>query len=276
MQRISPNRLRAFVVAISVALAVPLLGGGSAVAGGAPEPRVVLANHLNGPWSTTHSFVGADFDVIGTPVYRPGVLGRSIGVVDDESLLLMSSDDFFGADRSQGTVSVWLKKNMVSSVPYVTPLAGVFGEQPYDFQDAWCSSAAVHNPAPRADSCTNYGLTAAWGDGVSGPAGLFMVINDSSGTPHRAVDPAFNTSAVPVGRWVKVTFVWDLDGIRGSADTMRIYRGCRLVASYAAPIPDIVDLPTPVSFAGSHATDRLDRPALLLDELVVLDRAVTP
>lgn len=270
------SRLRALVIVSAIALAAPLTGAGSAVAGGAPEQRVVLANHLNGTWSVTHSAVGAGFEIVGTPVFRPGVLGRSIGVVDDESLLLMSSDDFFGADRSQGTVSVWLKKTMVSSVPYVTPLAGVFGEQPYDFQDAWCLGAAVHNPAPRADSCTNYGLSAAWGDGVSGPAGLFLVINDSSGTPHRAVDPAFNTSAVPVGRWVKVTFVWDLDGIRGSADTMRIYRGCRLVASNADPIPDIVELPTPVAFAGSHATGRLDRPALLLDELVVLDRAVTP
>lgn len=275
MAHISPNRRRALVVVIAAALAAPLMGG-AAVAGGGSPPQVVLANHLNGPWSVAHSAVGAGFDTIGIPVFRPGVIGRSIGAPDDESLLTMPAADFFGADRRQGTVTVWLKKNMVSSVPYVTPLAGIFGDHPYDFQTAWCAASPVHNPAPRADSCTNYGVTALWGDGVSGLAGLFMVITESNGTRHELADPVFNTSAVPVGRWVKVSFVWELDGIRGTADTMRIYRGCRLVASYANPIADIVELPTPVAFAGSHATSRLDKPALLLDELVVLDKAVTP
>jgi hypothetical protein len=262
------RRLRGALLGLGV---VVLLVGQSvgAVAG----PQVVLWNHLNGPWSVRHSVVGEDFRILGSPVFRDGVSGRAIGVVDDESLLLMPRGDFFGESASQGTVSLFLKKRMPRSVPYQTPLAGVFGAQPYDFQDAWCQDAPKN---PGSDSCTNYAVAALWGDGLSGPAGLYLQVVESDGTVHQIVDRAFNTKGVPVGTWIQATFVWDIDGIGRSADTMRIYRNGGPVASTTEPIADVVDLPTPVAFAGGHAASRLDGPALLMDELIVLDRAVTP
>jgi len=268
-----PTRVRALLVAGLSALAL-VLGQGAGQAAGPAGARVVLWNHLNGPWSVRHSAIGADFQVVGTPVFQKGALGRAVGVVDDESLLLMPSGKFFGADNRQGTVSVLLKKGMVASVPFETPFPGVFGVQPYDFQDAWCAAAPVKNPG--SDSCTNDAVAAAWGDGLSGPAGLYLQVVDSAGTLHQAVDGAFNTEAVPVGRWVHAMFVWDIHGIKGSADTMRIYRNGRLVARYTAPIADVIVLPTPVAFAGTHAAYRLPAPALLYDELLVFDRALTP
>ncbi len=262
----------AAVVAVLV-LAVPF-GGGDAAAGGVTRPRVVLANHLNSVGSIEHSWKGADFDLIGTPVFRRGVVGRSMGTIDDETVLLMPSKDFFGKDPTQGTVSVWLKKRMVASIPYETPFNGVFGTQPYDTQDQWCAEYPLKNPGPRSDSCTNYAISALWGDGVSGPAGLYMEIVDSEETYHQIVDPAFNTTAVPVGKWVHLKFVWDLGGICGSSDVMRIVRDGKIVARSSEPISSIRELPTPVAFGGSHATYRFDGPSLLYDELVVYQRAM--
>jgi hypothetical protein len=261
--------MRVLVVPVLAVLALLL----AQPAGAADGPTVVLWNHLNNRWSVQHSVVGADFQILGTPVFRKGVSGKSIGALDDESLLLMSSRQFFGADKTQGTVSVFLQKRMVASIPYETPYNGIFGAQPYDFQDAWCQDA-VKNPG--SDSCTNYAVEALWGDGLSGPAGLYMSVVDKAGTWHQAVDAAFNTKAVPVGVWVHAQFVWDIQGINGSRDTLRIYRDGQVVARYSKPIADVRWLPTPVAFAGSHATYRLNRPALLMDELQVFDRAVTP
>lgn len=265
-------RSRWVAVVAGLVLAAPFVGG-EAAAGGAAGHGVVLANHLNSTWSLEHSRIGADFDVLGTPVFRPGVARRSMGTIDDETVLLMPFDDFFGKDPTQGTVSVWLKKRMVASVPYETPLNGVFGMQPYEFQDQWCAENPLKNPEPRSDSCTNYAINGQWGDGVSGAAGLYFEIVDGDGVYHTIVDSAFNTAAVPVGRWVHVKFVWDLDGICGGHDVMRIIRDGTVVASSTDTIEDILDLPTPVAFGGSHATSRFDGPSLLFDELMVLDRA---
>lgn len=267
------SRARWAAVLALVVLAVPL-GGGDAAAGSATGRRVVLANHLASEWSIEHSTIGADFDLLGTPVFRRGVVGRSMGTIDDETVLLMPFEDFFGEDPTQGTVSVWLKKRMVAAIPYETPLNGVFGTQPYDTQDMWCLDNPLKNPEPRSDSCTNYAISGLWGDGLTGPAGLSMEIVDGEGTPHQIVDGAFNTAAVPVGRWVQVRFVWDLDGICGTTDVMRIVRDGTVVARSSEPISSILDLPTPVAFGGSHATDRFDGPSLLYDELVVFDRAM--
>jgi hypothetical protein len=240
-------------------------------AGAAHGPTVVLWNHLNNRWSVQHSVVGADFHIVGMPVFRKGVSGKAIGVIDDESLLLMPAQKFFGADKTQGTVSVFLQKRMVASVPYETPFNGIFGTQPYDFQDAWCQN-------PSGEKCTNAAISAVWGSGSGSldPSGLWLQVIDTAGTVHQAVDPAFNTRAVPVGVWVHAQFVWDIRGIKGTRDTIRIYRDGKVVARYSQPIPDVLDLPTPVAVAGSHAAYRLNRPALLMDELRVFDRAVTP
>jgi hypothetical protein len=278
------SRIGRVVVAGLVALAVTVgsAPGGAAASGDAGVHEratgarsVVVWNHLDGPWSVRHSVVGAGFDVVGTPVFRRGKWGRSVGLADDESLLLMSQRNFFGADRRQGTVSMFVKKRMVASVPYVTPFVGVFGQKPYDFQTEWCATNPLKNP--NGVSCTNYAIGALWGDGLSGPAGLYFEVHDADDvTVHRAVDPAFNTTAVPAFRWVHLLFVWDLDGIKGSADRMRLYRDGRLVARNTDPIDGVLSLPTPVSLDGTHATSRLTGPALLVDEVAVLHRAVTP
>ena len=81
---------------------------------------------------------------------------------------------------------------------------------------------------------------------------------------------------MPLRTWVHVMFVWDIDGIGTSCDTLRIYRNGAVVARYSEPIGSILDLPTPVAFAGSHATYRQTGPSLLYDELMVFGAALRP
>jgi hypothetical protein len=258
-----------FTAVVASAAALPLVGGQAAATTDTMRPR--LWNTFDSVAATADSAIGPDFTVLGDPVHWSGVSGRSIGTVDDETVLLMSARKFFGWDNTEGTVSVFLKKRMVASIPYETPFNGVFGAQPYDFQDAWCATALKN---PGSDSCTNYAIAALWGDGLSGPAGLYFQVVDADGVSHVAVDRAFNTTKVPVRTWVHVKFVWDLDGIGCSPDRLRIYRDGRIVARYSEPIDSVLSLPTPVAFAGSHATYRNTGPSLMYDELMVFDRAL--
>jgi len=235
--------------------------------------EVLLWNKLDNNLSAMQSLIGAPFQVVGTPVWRKGVGGKAIGTLDDNSLLLMPAKDFFGDEKREGTVSVFLKKGKETLVPYKSPLPCIFGGQLYDFQTKWCQDAPLKNPD---GTCTNLAITGCWGDGESLPSGLVLLFIDSDETHHIAVDTAFNTAAVPVGQWVHIMFVWDIRGIKGSADTLRIYRDGKLVGKYSAPIKNPISLPTPVAVAGNHAAYRNDGPILLCDEIMVFNRAVTP
>jgi hypothetical protein len=220
--------------------------------------HVILWNKLDSSASAGRSLVGDSFQTVGTPVYRAGVTGKAIGVLDDQSSLLMSAEGFFGDEPREGTVSLFLRKGMIAVVPYQTPLPGLFGGHPYG-PDRYNA------------------ITAWWGDGVTGPSGLNFVLTDSASNTHYATDAAFNTAAIPVTKWVHMLFVWDIRGIRGSTDTLRIYRDGVLVGRCSEPVADLIPSSLPVAFAGSHATSRLpSTPALLYDEIMVFDRAITP
>ena len=236
---------------------------------------LVVWDHFSGPKSAQQTAVGPNFEMVGSPVFRWRDGVAAMGVLDDNSLLLMPAEDFFGADRTQGTVSVAVMKKMPRSIAYRTPLPSIFGNQAYDFQTTWCRDG-TRIQAPDG-KCTNPAIQALWVDAENYPSGgLRFAIIDSTNAQHVVFDPGFNTDAVPVNRWVRIMFVWDVDGIGGGSDTMRIYRNDRVVGRYSQPIPGILDLPTPVAIAGSHAAERFDGPALLFDELTVLDSAIHP
>jgi hypothetical protein len=220
--------------------------------------HTVLWNKLDSTSSTANSLVGFAFRKVGNPVFRVGVSGNAIGALNDESRLEMSANAFFGRDQSDGTVSLFLKKGMVASVPYRTPMPSIFGAHAY-------GPSSYHE------------LSAGWTDGLSGPSGINFQIIDRNSVPHQAIDAAFNTSAVPVGKWVHMMFVWDLQGIQGSSDRLRIYRDGKLVGRYSQRVPSIRASTAPVTLAGGHATDRLPgKVALLIDEIMVFEEAIVP
>lgn len=259
-----PGRLfGATVLLTTTALAMALFApAGAAVAtetgalpGATSVNGLVLWNHLGSSWQLQHSVAGAALTQVGTVWHPAGVRGKAATSIGDQSYLSVSQRGFFGADRNQGTVEIFLQKRMPVSVPFETPLPAVFGVRPYD-GEAW---------GP---------IDAYWSDGFTGDGGLQFEITDVSGVTHKANDLGWD--AVRVGRWVHVMFVWDINGIRGTADRLRIYREGQLVATNTDTITAIRTADGPVKVLANHAYDRLGKPALIGDELLVWAWPVTP
>jgi hypothetical protein len=227
-----------------------------------PQNGVVLWNHLGSLRQIGNSVMGPDLSVSDPALvaFPPGVVSGGIATMEGETggggYLWVSPTDFFGSDLTQGTVEVWLQKRIERFVPYETPLVGIFGPQPYDFQGGESSFEPIH---------------AFWSDGLTGGGGLEFGIWDGAQQLHAANDLGWD--AVPVGTWVHVAFVWDLDGIGGTADRMRIYRDGVVVASNADQIASIETSSAPVKLLGHHAYSRFGQPTLYMDELRVWTEA---
>ncbi|MCX8108910.1 MAG: LamG domain-containing protein, partial [Verrucomicrobiae bacterium] len=184
-----------------------------------PLYEVVLWNKMGNLAQVTNSEVGPGF------AFRPGVsfvTGRYGGALATQGgetggggYLTMSPQNFFGADNRQGTVEVWIKKRIPRAIPYETPLVAIFGIQNYDLITPGDSGYES--------------IFAYWSDGFTGSGGMEFTIKDSNNVDHRANDLSWDN--VPVNQWVHMAFVWDLNGIEGSPDRMRIYRDGVLVAA---------------------------------------------
>jgi len=177
--------------------------------------------------------------------------------VGDNSYLYMSQVDFYGADNTQGTVEIFLKKRMQRAIPFETPLPAIFGVIPYSSGPMGFGRA----------------LEAYWSDGYTGNGGLQFGVNDSNGIAHFCNDLGWDD--VPMNRFVHVAFVWDLNGIDGSADKLRIYREGKVVCSNADAFDALKPDDAPVPVLGNHAYSRLTHPALIADEIYVWDQAIT-
>lgn len=223
---------------------------------------LVLWNHLGNADQIADSVVGAGFSVTPGVVRVDGYRGKATATTGGETggggYLWMPPDEFFAADPSSGTVEMWLQKHIQRFDPYTTPLIGIFGPQPYDFQGGESSYEPIH---------------AFWSDGLTGKGGLEFGIWATDGNLYAVNDLGWD--AVPVGKWVHVAFVWDLEGIGGTQDTLRIYRNGALVASSAASIPGIQDSDARVKLLGHHAYHRFGQPTLSMDEIRVWDHART-
>ena len=82
-------------------------------------------------------------------------------------------------------------------------------------------------------------------------------------------------SVVPMYEWQHVAFVWDLEGISGSADRMRIYRDGILIGSNTDPIADIMFDNGVVKLLGHHEYRRYNQPTTSMDNIKVWDYAKT-
>ena len=208
---------------------------------------LLVWNHLGTPTQLDNSEAGESVVPVKEVRHPAGVRGRGATSIGDASFLRVSQRGFFGADRTQGTVEIYLQKRMPVSVPFETPLPGVFGIRPYGGQ--W---------GP---------IDAYWSDGYTGHGGLQFEIRDAEGVTHAANDLGWDQ--VPVRTWVHVMFVWDLHGILGSHDSLRIFRDGKLVATNTDHITSIDVAKKPVEILANHAYGRLGKPALIGDELVV-------
>ncbi len=129
---------------------------------------LLVWNHLGSAQQLDNSEAGESVAPVGGVVHPSGVRGRAATSVGNKSFLKVSQRGFFGADRTQGAVEIYLQKRMPVSVPFETPLPAVFGVRPYHGQ--W---------GP---------IDAYWSDGYTGHGGLQFEILDAEGVIHAAND----------------------------------------------------------------------------------------
>ena len=219
------------------------------------DEHPVLWNRLGSQEEVQNSEVGANFQARAGVTFVDGVFGGALategGEVGGGGYLTMSPDQFFPAEQTQGTVEVWMEKRIKRFTPFGSPLLGIFGIQPY---------------GGGYDS-----ITAFWSDGFTGFGGIQFQIVDGSGAAHIANDLGWND--IPVGEWVHLGFAWDLNGIDGTEDKLRVYRDGVLVGKNTDAISGIKSSTQEVRVLGHHAYSRFGQSTAYLDNLKVWDFA---
>ena len=235
--------------------------------------EIVLWNKLGNDYEVLNSEIGSNFAIELVRIvpsdpepgilYVDGVYGDAFATLGGGNYyggggrLVMDPDDFFPPDKTKGTVEFWIQKRIQEFIPFRTPLLGIFGGQPY----------------ARGEEPSYSSIGGWWSDGFTGYGGLQFGIKDSSGTAHPANDLDWNY--VPVGQWVHLAFVWDLNGIDGSLDKMRIYRDGVVTASNVDSIPDIRHDTSEVRILGHHNFAIFGEPTAYMDNIIVWDYAKT-
>jgi hypothetical protein len=235
---------------------------------------LILYNQLGSLYQVKNSRVGANFSIhapgSSKVFFVPGIKGMALATTggspessDGGAYLTMNYKDFFGCDNTKGSVSVWLKKTIAKTIPYRTPIANIFGSQPYGFQGP--TGQDGYRP-----------IGAFWGDSATGRAGINFVISQDPSNSLIINDPDWNTSTIPINRWYLYRFVWNIKGINRSKETMQIFRNNRKVASHIGLIKSIAppnfvpESSEEVRVLSNHQLDRnLNRPILYIDDLRV-------
>ncbi len=222
--------------------------------------ELVLWNKLGSESEVLNSEVGPDFGIRPGLLYVPGRFGGALATTGGGNgggaYLTMSPDDFYPADKTRGTIEFWIQKRFSKFTPFQDGLIGFFGRAPY---------------APTGEG--NRSIAAFWSDGFTGNGGVEFYIQDSNKTGHTVNDLGWDD--VPVGEWVHLGFVWDLQGIDGTADRLRIYRDGSITGVYSQDISGISAENSVTTFAGHHAYSRFGQPAAYFDDLVIWDFAKT-
>ncbi|HEY9825517.1 MAG TPA: hypothetical protein V6D19_08725 [Stenomitos sp.] len=244
------------------------------------QPRwssnLLLFNRLESLRQVQNSVVGPDFKVHApgpSKIYFvPGIRGKALATTggspdssDGGAYLTINYKDFFGKDITQGEVSLWLKKTIEKTIPYRTPIVGIFGTQPYGSQGPTGNEGYVS-------------ISATWNDGLSGKEGINFSITQNT-SKHEIItinDPDWNSSVIPINQWYHYRFVWNIKGIQGGTEKMQLWRNDLKIANYTGTIQGIAPpnystyTSDEVRILGNHHLDRHgNRPILYLDELQV-------
>ena len=235
--------------------------------------EIVLWNKLGSDHEVLNSEIGHSFNISLVKIdpadpepgvsYVTGRYGNALATLGGGNYyggggrLTMNPDNFFPPDKTKGTVEFWFQKRIQEFIPYRTPLLGIFGSQPY----------------ARGDVPSYGSIGAFWSDGFTGYGGLQFAINSSGEIGHYANDLEWNN--VPVGKWVHLAFVWDLAGIEGSLDKMRIYRNGNITARNTDSISDIKPDTNEVRILAHHNYAIFGEPTAYMDNIVVWDYAKT-
>lgn len=174
----------------------------------------VLWNRLGSDQEVLNSEIGPNGTLLGTDyAYEPGQHGN--GYVRTSNLhgeAVQFPGSVLHDLSSRGTVELWINPKVPNPVPFQ-----------YGF------FALVGRPVSGPTAPDNRGnVYLFWGDGVTGQ-GFYGGIR-FDGLHARTPDEATQFVAVP-GVPVHAAISWDIDGIDGSADTVRVYRDGALVGA---------------------------------------------
>jgi hypothetical protein len=178
-----------------------------------PESGLVFWNSFNGPENLKDSEFGPDVIPIDEGfAFEPSQHGngfirtRSSSIRSDYPQLQLPSEVFDGLSDA-GTIEMWITSKVSNPEPFVY---GVF----YLFDNYF-------DP--------DYNVKIWWGDGVSGlgiQAAVKFSADSEVGTPEEV-----QQFTVKPGTTFHVGVSWDVDGIGGTSDTLRVYRDGKVISA---------------------------------------------
>lgn len=188
---------------------VTLITGQSAHAAG-----VVLWNKLGSDSEVLNSEIGPGGTIIGGDyAFEPAQFGNGYvrKATGDNYISFPSS--LVDQLTHRGTIALWINPKVQHPVPYDYGVFGLVGT-PY----GWAF----------LPSDPGWNILLSWGDGVSS-LGISGGLNFGSTPTYTPAEPTqfVATSGVPF----HVAMSWDIDGIDGTADTIRVYRDGQLIGS---------------------------------------------
>jgi hypothetical protein len=175
---------------------------------------VILWNTLDSDSAVLASEIGPGGTIIGGDyAYEPAQFGNGYirKAYGDNYISFPSS--VIDQLTHRGTIALWINSKVETPVPYDYGIFGLVGT-PYGW--AYLPS----NPSSN--------ISLAWGDGVTG-LGIYGSLNFGSTAVHTTIEP-FQFVATP-GVPFHVAMSWDIDGIDGTTDTIRVYRNGQLIGT---------------------------------------------
>jgi len=169
--------------------------------------KLVMWNKLGSVTEIQNSEIGENGNIIGSDyAFEPGQYGNGYVRIANGSNAVHFPDTILQGLKNQGSIELWINPKVNNPVAFsygVFPLIGdVFG--------------------------TNSHVYLAWGDITSG-TGIYGGVN-FDGTGHFTPSESSQFVATP-GVPFHVAISWDVDGIDGTTNTIRIYRDGALIGT---------------------------------------------
>ena len=168
---------------------------------------LVLWNKLGSIDEVQNSKVGTGGVIVGTSyAFEPGYNGNGYVRKATGENYVNFPGSILQNLKEKGTVELWVNPKVVKPVPYSYGVFAIVG-------NIFGTSSHVY---------------IAWGDGVSG-TGFYGTIN-FDGTGHQTPSEAEQFEAT-IGTPFHVVLCWDVNGIDGSTNTLRLYRDGEIIGS---------------------------------------------
>lgn len=193
-------------------LAVAVVACGGIGIGGAAAAQstggVILWNTLDSAQDVQHSRIGPGGTLVGSRyAFEPGEFGNGYVRKATGNNYIRFPADTFAQVKERGAVAVWVNPK----VPYPAPYQyGIFG---------FVNAAYVGDGS----------IFLGWADTVTAGNDLAGSVYFGTGPDITAYTQGARFAATP-GTPFHAAMAWDIDGIEGSADTIRVYRDGMLVA----------------------------------------------